>query len=79
MGDIANDILNSFGLSTEEKKVYKTVKEEFNDYFEPQCNVIVERVKFNQQKQPPGETVDDFIMELYYLTDRCSYGDLRNE
>ena len=79
MGDKADDVLNSFGLSAEERKVYKTVKEKFDDYFEPQRNVIFERAKFNQQKQLPGETVDDFITELHCLADRCSYGELRNE
>ena len=41
MGDKADDVLHSFGLSTEEKKVYKTVKEKFDNYFEPQQNVIL--------------------------------------
>ena len=79
MGDKADDVLNSFGLSAEERKVYKTVKEKFHDYFEPQRNIIFERAKFIQRKQLPGETVDDFIMELHCLADRCSYGELRNE
>ena len=79
MGDKADDILNSFGLSDDERKVYRTVKEKFDDYFEPQRNVIFQRAKFNQRKQLPGESVDDFITDLHCLADRCNYGDLRNE
>ena len=48
MGDKADDVLNSFGLTKDQRKVYKTVKEKFDDYFEPQQNVIFERAKFNQ-------------------------------
>ena len=78
MGDKVDNVLYSFGLSTEEKKVHKTVKEKFDNYFEPQQNVIFERAIFNQQKQQTGETVDDFITDLHCLADRCSCGDLRN-
>uniref|UniRef100_A0A1X7SNU9 Uncharacterized protein n=1 Tax=Amphimedon queenslandica TaxID=400682 RepID=A0A1X7SNU9_AMPQE len=33
MGDAADDILLSFGLSAEDLKKYKTVKEKFDEYF----------------------------------------------
>ena len=79
MGEKADDILNSFGLSDDERKVYRTVEEKFDNYFEPQRNVIFQRAKFNQRKQLPGESVDDFITDLHCLADRCIYGDLRNE
>ena len=79
MKDKVDDVLHSFSLSTEEKKVYKTVKEKFDNYFKPQQNVILERARFNQRKQQTGETVNDFITDLHCLADRCSYGDLRNE
>lgn len=48
MGDKADDILCSFGLTEDEKKVYTTVKAKFDSYFEPQRNVIFQRAKFNQ-------------------------------
>ena len=79
IGDKANDVLHSFGLLTEEKKVYKTVKEKFDNYFEPQQNVIFEHARFNQRKQQTGKTVDDFITDLHCLADQCCYGNLRNE
>ena len=79
MGDKADDILCSFGLTEDEKKVYNTVKEKFDSYFEPQRNVIFERAKFNQRRQQQGESVDAFITDLYCLADRCNYGELRNE
>ena len=46
MGDKADDIFCSFGLSEGEKKVYDTVSAKFDSYFEPQRNVIFECTKF---------------------------------
>ena len=70
MGDKADDILCSFELSEDEKKVYDTVRSKFDSYFEPQRNVIFERAKFNQRRQQQGESVETFITELYCLADR---------
>ena len=39
-------------------------------------NIIYERAKFNQRKQFPGESVDDFITALYRLVEHCEYGEL---
>jgi len=70
MGDKADDILSSFGLTEEEQKKYDTVKTKFDNHFEPQRNVIYERARFNQLRQQEGETVDNFITDLYSLADR---------
>ena len=72
MGSKADDILCSFGLSEDEKKVYDTVRAKFDSYFELQRNVIFERAKFNQRRQQQGESVETFITELYCLADRCN-------
>ena len=40
MGDKVDDLLSLFGLLAEGRKKYKTVKEKFDSYFEPQRNVI---------------------------------------
>ena len=69
MGDKADDILCSFGLSEDKKKVYDTVRAKFDRYFDPQRNVIFECAKFNQRSQQQGESVETFITELYCLAD----------
>ena len=79
MGDQADYILLSFGLSDENKKKYDTVKAKFESYFIKRRNLIYERAKFNQRKQFPRESVDDFITALYGLVEHCEYGELRNE
>ena len=42
-------------------------------------NVIFEHAKFNSRHQRKGETVDDFITDLYCLAESCAYGDLYTE
>ena len=76
MGDQADDILVSFGLSDKDKKRYNTVRQKFEGHFVLCRNTIYERAKFNQRKQNPGETADDFITVLYGLIEHYEYGDL---
>ena len=42
-------------------------------------NIIFERARFNQRQQAEGESVDDFVMDLYRLAEHCGYGVLHNE
>ena len=76
MGDQADDILLSFGLSEGDSKKYDTVKEKFEGHFVIRRNTIYERAKFNHRKQLPEESVDDFITALYGLVEHCEYGEL---
>ena len=79
MGDKADDILASFVLSNEDKKKYSTVREKFCNYFVKKHNVIFKRAKFNSRHQQKGETVDNFITDLYCLAESCAYGELSSE
>ena len=40
---------------------------------------LYERAKFNRRKQEDGETVDEFVMDLYRLAEHCEYGILHDE
>ena len=79
MGNEADDILRSFGLSAEDSKKYSVVKGKFESHFFPRRNVIFERAKFNQRRQEDGETVDAFITDLYRLAEFCDYKVLQGE
>ena len=79
MGDQADDILNSFKLSTTQLKQYHTVKTKFDEHFVVRRNVIFERAKFNQCRQEEGETVDTFITALHALAEDCNFGTLTDE
>ena len=50
MGVQADDILNSFKLSTTQLKQYHTVKTKFDEHFVVRRNFIFERAKFTKKK-----------------------------
>ena len=79
MGDQADDILSSFSLLEEDRNKYKTVLDKFQGYFVKRKNIIFERARFNRRKQEVGEPVEDFIMDLYRLSEHCGYGTLLDE
>ena len=60
MGEEADDILFSFGLSADDKKKYTIVSNKFEAYFVKRRNPIYERGKFNMRRQEEGESVDSF-------------------
>jgi len=79
MGDKADNILKSFGLSQDDLKNYATVKRKFDDHFIKQHNTIYEKARFNQRIQEEGEPADNFIIALYGLVEHCNNGNLQNE
>ena len=79
MGEEADDIVVSFGLTTEEAKQYSVVKGKFEVHFVVKRNVIFERAKFNLRSQQDGESVDNFITDLYCLAEYCEFGTLRDD
>ena len=74
MGKEAEVVLVSTGITDEERKSYKKVVEKLDEYFHVRHNVIFERARFNRCDQLEGESGDQYITELYYLAERCSYG-----
>ena len=79
MGEEADDIVVSFGLTAEEAKQYSVVKGKFEAHFVVKRNVIFERAKFNLRSQQDGESVDNFITDLYCLAEYCEFGTLRDD
>ena len=76
MGDQADDIPNSFKLSSTQLKQYHTVKTKFDEYFVVCRNVIIKRAKFNQCRKEDGRSVDTFITALHALAEHCNFGTL---
>ena len=79
MGDKADDILGTLGLSAADLKKYRPVKEAFDKYFVCKHNVIYERARFNRRIQEPGESAEAFITAVYKLAEHCQYGSLLDE
>ncbi|GBM57652.1 hypothetical protein AVEN_225026-1 [Araneus ventricosus] len=78
MGEQAEDIFSSFGLSETEQDDFDIVLNKFNDHFVKK-NTIFECVQFNKRVQPDGESVNTFITALYTLAEHCEYGVLHNK
>ena len=79
MGSKADDILQSFNLSSEDQKKYDTVVTRFQDHFIARRNIIFERAKFNSRVQEGGESAESFITSLYGLAEHCGFGTLHDE
>ena len=55
------------------------MKAKFQSHFIKHRNTIFERARFNRRVQQEGESVDDFIIDLYSLAEHCQYGQLHDE
>ncbi|CAB4002611.1 Transposon Tf2-6 poly [Paramuricea clavata] len=64
MGDEADDIITSFGLSEQEMKSYETVRD---------------KAKFNVGIQDENEPVESFITDLHCLAKYCEFGVLKDQ
>ena len=79
MGEEAENVLSSTGISDEDRKKYDKVVEKFDLYFAVRRNVIFERARFNRRVQHEGELAETYISELYELIEFCDYGNLKDE
>ena len=51
----------------------------FDSYFDVRRNTIFERVRFNSRVEKEGESVEQYITELYDLVEFCACGVLKDE
>ena len=80
LGEEAESVLTSTNISEEERKDYAAVLAKFDGFFQVRRNVIFERARFNRRCQLPGESAEQYIVELYNLAEhRCNYGTLTSE
>ncbi|GBN65097.1 hypothetical protein AVEN_65994-1 [Araneus ventricosus] len=79
MGEQAEDIFSSFGLSKTEQDDFDIVFKKFNDNFVVKKNTIFEHAQFNKRVQLDGESVNTFITALYTLAEHCEYGVLHDK
>ncbi|UYV78066.1 hypothetical protein LAZ67_15003345 [Cordylochernes scorpioides] len=79
LGDEANDIYLPFRLPTADSAKYNVVLDKFCQYFIGRKNIIFDRAQFNTPSQSEGESLQDYIRDLFVLAERCSYGELKEE
>ena len=77
-GEKSEEVFNSFGLTANDAKNFKTVTEKFGNQFVIKRNTIFERAKFNLRKQEHDETVEAFITALHKLSETCEFGPFRD-
>ena len=73
MGKEAESQFNRFQFTDEQKKSYKHVFDTFDAYLTPQRNVIHERATFGKRHQRDGESVHDYVQDLYELSTYCEF------
>lgn len=79
LGAKADDVLSTFGLTAQQMNDYDVVSQRFTEYFCVRRNVIFERARFNRRMQSRGESIEEFILDLYRLIGTCDYGDRSDE
>ena len=72
LGEQAEDVLSSTGISEDDRKKYSEVMSKLDDYFKVRKNVIL-------RNQLPGETVEEYVTVLFNLVDSCHYADFKEE
>ena len=79
LGEEAEAVLSSTNIKEKERMVYATDLYKLESFFQVRRNVIFERARFNRRNQLEGETAEQYIMELYRMSERCNYGSLTEE
>lgn len=79
LGNEAENIFKSFNLEAQASKNWETVINRFDEYFIPKRNIIYERKLFHECEQQIGETVEQFVRNLYEVADKCGYADGKEE
>ena len=75
----AETVLPSTNITDKQRKVCDTCINKFDSFFKVTRNVIFKCAHFNRRVQFKGETAEQFIVELYNLSEFCDYGELTSE
>ena len=77
LGEEAESVLASAGFAVAPDTKYDAVMEKFDAHFK--VRMIFERARFNRRSQREGESIEQYITELYNLIEFCEYGELKEE
>lgn len=79
VGKETREILRNTEVSSEEMKDSVHIIKKLDDYFIPKTNKSIERHRFNNRVQMPGENFDSFIGDLRKLAKNCDFGGMKEE
>lgn len=78
VGQDAREKYKTFDLSTDDRKKYDKVVEEFKNYCTPKTNITLERHIFNTRVQESCESFSSFLTDLKKLSASCGLRELRD-
>ncbi|XP_055685055.1 uncharacterized protein LOC129797827 [Lutzomyia longipalpis] len=75
MGATAYDTLVTLlSPKTPSEVTYKKIMETLLNHYEVKNNVIAERCQFHMRNRKDGESVNDYIVEIKAMADKCEFG-----
>ena len=78
-GPEALEVYNTFSwLTANYKNKVDKIMENFDQYCNPRKNVTWERHKFNTRNQQPGETIDQYVLDLKTQAQTCEFAELKD-
>ncbi|KAK7105840.1 hypothetical protein V1264_017168 [Littorina saxatilis] len=78
MGAQAESIFKQFALTAEQQKSFDIVAQRFDTHFTPKRNLIHERALFHQRSQQQGETIEEYVRDLFKLAEFTEFPDRDN-
>jgi hypothetical protein len=76
MGDQAREIYETLDII--ETDDIDQILQKMDEYFLPKINTSIERNKFNNRVQGPGEMFDSFLADLRKIASNCDYGQMKD-
>ncbi len=73
IGEKGRAVYNTWTLTTDESKKLDTYYAKFEAHVKPKNNTVFARYKFQNRKQEPQETFDQFVTDLKLLVIDCEY------
>ena len=77
MGEEAENRLDRFGLTLDERQDYRKVIDSFDNHFKGAIILVYERSKFFARMQGKGEPVELFIADLNKIVNRCNFDKIK--
>ena len=74
----AIEVYNTFTFDTGDENKYSVVVKKFEDYCNPKKNETYERYVFNSRNQAPGESFEQFVIDLKIKAKSCGFDTLKD-
>ena len=75
----ARTFSSKFSSSDDELKCHKSILDKVQEHFAPSRNVLHERYLFHTADQQANETVDQYVIRLRQLAEKCKFTQLETE